>query len=53
MKDNRLPEVVLFGQPFRAQRKVGLPRKEIVRNNLREIEISWEGAKKKALNRLG
>ena len=56
MKDDRLPESFLFGQPFRAKRKAGCPRlgwEDVIKKNLKKIVISWEGVKRKALNKLG
>ena len=41
MKDDRLPKIVLFGQPPGATRKSGRPC------------LGWEGVKREALNRLG
>ena len=56
MKDNRLPNIVLFGQPSRANRKAGLPLlgwEDVIKKDLKEMETSWEGVKREALNRLG
>ena len=56
MKDDRLPKIVLVGQPSRAKQKAGRPRigwKDVVRKDLRGIRTSWEVVKKKALNILG
>ena len=56
MKDDRLPKIVLFGQPFRAKQKAGRPRLkwggDVVRKHLREMETSWKGVKREALNSL-
>ena len=41
MKDDRLPKIVLFGQPSGATRKAGRPC------------LGWEGVKREALNKLG
>ena len=41
MKDDRLPKIVLVGQPSRAKRKAIRPRmgwEDVVTNNLRKIE---------------
>jgi len=43
MKGDRLPNIVLFGQPSRAKRKVGRPRirlEEVVKKNLAESSTS-------------
>ena len=56
MKDDRLPKIVLVGQPSRAKRKAGGSRmglEEVVRKGLREMITSWEGVKREASNRLG
>ena len=56
MKDERLPKIVLFGQPSRAKRKAGCPRlgwEDITKKDLKEIGTSREGVKREALNRLG
>ena len=56
MKDDRLPKIYLFGQPSGATRKVGRPRlgwEDVINKDLKEVGISWEGVKRKALNRLG
>ena len=56
MKDDRLPKIVLFGQPSRAKRKVGHPYlgwEDVIRKDLNEIGTYWEGGKRGALNRLG
>ena len=40
VKDDRLPKIVLFGQPSMAKRKVDRPRigwENVVKNDLREI----------------
>ena len=41
MKDDRLPKIVLFGQPSRAKRKAGRPR------------LGWEDVIKKDLKEMG
>jgi len=41
VKDDRLPNIVLFSQPCRAKQKAGHPH------------LGWEGIKREALNRLG
>ena len=56
MKDNRLTKIVLFGQPSGATRKVGCPClgwEDVINKHLKEMETSWEGVKREALNRLG
>ena len=56
MKDERLPKIVLFGQPFGATRKTGRPClgwEDVIDKDLKEIRTSWEGVKREALNRLG
>ena len=56
MKDDRLPKIVLFGQPSGATRKAGRPRlgwEDIINKDSKEMGTSWEGVKKVALNRLG
>jgi hypothetical protein len=56
MKDDRLPKIVLFGQPSRTKRKAGHPRlgwEDAIKKDLKEMGISWEGVKREALNRLG
>jgi hypothetical protein len=56
MKDDRLPKIVLFGQPSRAKRKVGRPLlgwKDVIKKDLKEMGTSWAGVKRKTLNRLG
>ena len=55
-EDDRLPKIALFGQLFRAKRKVGRPRlgwKDVIKKDLKEIGTSWEDVKREALNRLG
>jgi hypothetical protein len=55
MKDDRLPKIVLFGQPFRAKRKADNPSlgwEDVIKKNLKEMGISWAGVKRKNLNRL-
>ena len=56
MKDDRLPKIVLFGQPSGATRKAGRPClgwEDVINNDLKEMGTSWEGVKREALNRLG
>ena len=56
MKDDRLPKIVLFGQPSGATRKACRPRlgwETFTNKDLKEIGTSWEGVKRDALNRLG
>ena len=56
MKDNRLPKIVLFGQPSRAKRKVGRLRlgwEDVIKKDLMEMGTSWVGVIREALNRLG
>ena len=56
MKDDRLPKIVLFGQPSRAKRKAGRPRlgwEDVIKKDLKEMGTSWAGVKREALNRLG
>ena len=50
MKDDRLPKIVLFGHPSGATRKAGRPRlgwEDVINKDLKEIETSWEGLKKR------
>ena len=54
MKDDRLPKIALFGQPFRASRKSSRPRvgwEDVIKKGLNEIRTSWERVKREALNR--
>jgi hypothetical protein len=56
MKDDRLPKIVLFGQPSRAKRKAGRPRlgwEDVIKKDLKEMGTSWADVKREALNRLG
>ena len=56
MKDDRLPKIVLFGQPSGATRKAGRPClgwEDVINKDLKEMGTSWEGVKREALNRLG
>ena len=56
MKDDKLPKIVLFGQPSRAKRKAGRPLLRwiyVIKNDLIENGTSWEGVKRETLNRLG
>ena len=55
-KDDRLPKIVLFGQPSRTKWKAGCPRlglKNVMKKDLGEIGTSWEDVKREALNGLG
>jgi hypothetical protein len=55
MKDDRLPKIVLIGQPSRAKRKADSPRlgwEDIIKKDLKEMETYWEGVTREALNRL-
>jgi hypothetical protein len=41
-KDDRLPKIVLFGEPYRAKIKVGRPQlgwEDVIKNELREIKL--------------
>ena len=54
MKDDRLPKIVLFGQPSGATQKAGCPclgREDVINKDLKEMGTSWEGVKREALNR--
>ena len=56
MKDDRLPKIVLFGQPSGATRKAGRPFlgwEDVISKDLKEMGTSWEGVKREALNILG
>ena len=56
MKNDSLPKIVLFGQPSRTKRKLIRPRmvwEDVIKKDLKETGTSWEGEKRKALNRLG
>ena len=56
MKDDRLPKIILFSQPFGAKRKAGHPRsgwEDVIKKECREMGTSWEAVKREALNRLG
>ena len=58
MKGDRLPKIILFGQPSGATRKAGRPClgwEDVINKGLREMGTSWEGVsvKREALNRLG
>ena len=56
MKDDRLPKIVLFGQPSGATRKAGCPClgwEDVINKDLKEMGTSWDGVKREALNRLG
>ena len=48
MKDDRLPKIVLFGQPSGARRKAGCPclgREDVINKDLKETGTSWGGCK--------
>ena len=56
MKDDRLPKIVLFGQPFGATRKADPPCldwEDVINKDLKEMGTSWEGVKRRAFYRLG
>ena len=56
IKDERLPKIVLFGQPSGATGKAGRPRQgweNVISKDLKEMGTSWDGVKREALNRLG
>ena len=56
MKEDRLSEIVLFGQPSGATRKTGRPRlgwEDVMNKDLKEMGTSWEGLKREDLNKLG
>ena len=56
MKDDRLPKIVLFGQPSGATRKAArscLCWEDVINKDLRKMGTSWEDVKREALNRLG
>ena len=56
MKDDRLPKILLFGQPSWATRKAGRPClgwEDVINKNLKLMGTSWEGVKREDLNRLG
>ena len=56
MKDDRLPNIVHFGQPSEATRKAGrlwLGWEDVINKDLKEMGTSWEGVKKEDLTRLG
>ena len=49
MKDDRLPKIVLFDQPFRAKRKAGRPRlgwEDVITKDLKEMGNFVGGCKK-------
>ena len=55
MKDDRLPENVLFGQPSWAKRKASHPHlgwEDVIKTDLKEMRTSREGVMREALNRL-
>ena len=56
LKDKKLPNIVLFGQPALAKQNAGrlrFGREDFIKKDLKETGISWEGVKREALNRLG
>ena len=56
IKEDRLPKIVLCGQPSWATRKAGRPClgwEDVINKDSKEIEASSEGVKREALNRLG
>ena len=56
MKDDKLPKIVLFGQPSGATQKAGRPClgwEDVINKDLKEMGTSWEGVKREASNRLG
>jgi len=56
VKDDRLPKIVLFSQLSRAKQKAGCPQlrwEDVIKEDLKGIETSWEGVKREALNNLG
>ena len=56
MNDDRLPKIFLFGELSRAKRKKARPRlgwEDVIKKDLKEMGVSWEGVKRGALNRLG
>ena len=56
MKDDRLPKIVLFGQPTGAKQKAGHPYlgwEDVINKDLKEIGTSCEDIKRETLNRLG
>jgi len=53
--DDRLPKIVLFDEPSRDKQKASRPWlkwEDVIKKYLKEIEASWEGVKREALNRL-
>ena len=53
IKDDRLPKIVLFGQPFKAKGRACRPMGWEDVKDFREMGTSWEDVKREALNRLG
>ena len=56
LKDDRLPKIVLFGQPSGTTRKAGRPClgwEDVINKDLKEMGTSWEGVKREISNRLG
>ena len=55
VKNDRLPKVMLFGQPSRAKLKAGRPQlgwEYVIKKYLKEMETSWEDIRREAMNRL-
>ena len=55
MKEDILPNIVLFGQPSGATRKAGRPClgwEDVINKYVKEMGASWEGVKREDLNRL-
>ena len=56
MKYDRLAKIVLFGQPSWAKQKAVCPRlgwEDVIKKDLKEMGISWEGVRIQTLNGLG
>ena len=56
MKNDRLPKIILFGQPSGAARKAVRPRlgwEDFINKDSRDLETSWDGVKREGLNRVG
>ena len=56
MKDDRLPKIVLSANCLGLKPKAGRPRlrwEDVIKKDFKEMEISWEGLKREALNKLG
>ena len=53
-KDDRLPKIVLSGQPSKATRKSDhLGWENVINKDLKEMGTSWEDVKREASNRPG